>query len=1119
MKVHNTTFLCIFSILTLTAIAQNTQDTSYAKQLFKESLTFYNAQQYDKAYEKADSASFIFERLLGKNTQAVADALHQQGRILDVTKRFTECLSVNEKALAIRLQLFGENHIDVAKSLRNMGLIYYKTNKKDKTIEYYERALTIILKVTPIGHAFAHTLYKDLSSLYLEIGDFTKALDYQFKILEINIETKGVDHRDVLASYHNIAYFYNAQGDYKKAIEFQLKNIDAQIKQGSKNPVDLAGAYQNLNNFYSELGEYDKAIEYSMKELALKLEQVDEEHEVTVPTYINLNSAYLAKGETDKAIEYGQKALKILLKNQKVEEPTTALTFAYNNLGNCFEAKGDYQKTIEYYKKALDIALKLWGPEHPELTMNYNNLANAYNLNGEFSKALTFHQLCIDIAHKTQRAEHPETALYYNNYAATHTEIGNYDKAIELSQKALAIQEKTFGKEHPDVALSYLNIGSSYDSKKDYKEAIKAYQNALYSFSKKLGEKHPFVGQSYRNLANVQTHIKNYALADSLFQKALYALQYSTIDALPHVNSTVELIKTLALQAANEQHWYDETKNIAHLQASNTLYQQAIAVIDYQNKTFNTEGSKLRQKDQYFSVYEGAIKTSFLLSNAQNDIEAIQQAFMYNEQSKANLLQAQFKESSALRNTGIADSILQKEYQLRLDIAWREKQRQTKYNEGLGETDSSLLAISNKLFDLQRQYDALKTQIEKTYPEYYRLKQDLNTLNITDIQQKLLHSDQTLISYFVGDSSIYAFVIKKESVKIFDIKKDFPLETWTKQLREGIYGYHTAAVKTEKLFETQANNFAEAAFQLHNKLITPLSKRSPLDSNLLTKEVIIVPNGILGYIPFETLLATMPNEATKFKTHNYFGKNHIVSYNYSASLWRDMRFKKHKTKPHRPFMGFAPYFNGDTSLLSSLFPHDIALRKALDSLKYSGEEIYKAQKLLQGDAILNKIATKKAFMDTAEHYRILHLATHGKANDKVGDYCFLAFAEQKDSLDNELLYVRDIYNLSLNADMVVLSACETGIGELKRGEGIISLARAFAYAGAKSIVTTLWSVNDKSTMQIMESFYRHLKKGLPKDKALWQAKQDYLAGAKGETAHPFFWSAFIPIGDMKVIKY
>ena len=165
-----------------------------------------------------------------------------------------------------------------------------------------------------------------------------------------------------------------------------------------------------------------------------------------------------------------------------------------------------------------------------------------------------------------------------------------------------------------------------------------------------------------------------------------------------------------------------------------------------------------------------------------------------------------------------------------------------------------------------------------------------------------------------------------------------------------------------------------------------------------------------------------------------------------------------------------------------------------------------------------KKATKETFEKIVGDYRIVHLATHGKANDKIGDYCFLAFTEQKDSLQNELLYVRDIYNLSLNADLVVLSACETGIGELKRGEGVISLARAFAYSGAKSLITTLWSVNDKSTMQIMEGFYRQLKKGASKDAALWKAKQVYLEKSKHEQAHPFFWSAFIPIGDMQAVK-
>ncbi|MBL7814566.1 MAG: CHAT domain-containing protein, partial [Saprospiraceae bacterium] len=299
--------------------------------------------------------------------------------------------------------------------------------------------------------------------------------------------------------------------------------------------------------------------------------------------------------------------------------------------------------------------------------------------------------------------------------------------------------------------------------------------------------------------------------------------------------------------------------------------------------------------------------------------------------------------------------------------------------------------------------------------------------------------------------------------------------------------------------------------QLQQKLIAPLS-------NLLTREVVIVPDGVLGYVPFDVLLTEQPKDALKFEKHSYLGKKHIISYNYSATLWQEMRDKKHKTEPKKNFIGFAPYFNGDTTLLSSLFSHDLAMRKGLDSLKYTGEEVFKAQKLMRGESMMDKKATKETFEKIAGDYRIVHLATHGKANDKIGDYCFLAFTEKKDSVQNELLYVRDIYNLSLNADLVVLSACETGIGELKRGEGIVSLARAFTYAGTKSMVTTLWDVNDKSTMYIMEGFYRQLRKGQPKDKALWQSKIDYFTRAKGELAHPYFWAAFIPIGDMQPIR-
>ena len=220
-------------------------------------------------------------------------------------------------------------------------------------------------------------------------------------------------------------------------------------------------------------------------------------------------------------------------------------------------------------------------------------------------------------------------------------------------------------------------------------------------------------------------------------------------------------------------------------------------------------------------------------------------------------------------------------------------------------------------------------------------------------------------------------------------------------------------------------------------------------------------------------------------------------------------------------IAFAPTFGKDTlkPILDSITDFDLAMRAdPLSPLKNNIGEVQAIQKIMGGRTYMGKYATKETFLAEAAKYRIIHLATHGKADDRAGDYAFLAFQESNDSMDNERLYVKDLYNCALNADLVVLSACETGVGKWQRGEGIISLARAFAYAGTKSIVTTLWQIDDARTKNLMELFYTHLKRGVTKDAALRQAKLDYLNTFKSAHAAPFRWAGFIAIGDMEAIK-
>ncbi|MCB0642408.1 MAG: CHAT domain-containing protein, partial [Phaeodactylibacter sp.] len=190
----------------------------------------------------------------------------------------------------------------------------------------------------------------------------------------------------------------------------------------------------------------------------------------------------------------------------------------------------------------------------------------------------------------------------------------------------------------------------------------------------------------------------------------------------------------------------------------------------------------------------------------------------------------------------------------------------------------------------------------------------------------------------------------------------------------------------------------------------------------------------------------------------------------------------------------------------------------LTPLKYNELEAKAIHDLIGGDLLLGAEATEARFREVAGDYQILHLATHAAANDTIGGYSFLAFNPIKDSIENEMLFVKDLYTMELHADLVVLSACETGIGEWQRGEGIVSLGRGFLYAGARSIVTTLWSVDDRSSSRIMEDFYKNLSLGYRKDKALQISKLNYLNQASPVKAHPFFWAAYIPVGQMEAIQ-
>ena len=281
------------------------------------------------------------------------------------------------------------------------------------------------------------------------------------------------------------------------------------------------------------------------------------------------------------------------------------------------------------------------------------------------------------------------------------------------------------------------------------------------------------------------------------------------------------------------------------------------------------------------------------------------------------------------------------------------------------------------------------------------------------------------------------------------------------------------------------------------------------------ENLIIITDGELGHLPFETFLTKIaPQEETDYTNLPYLVKNYNISYNYSATLWKE-NVESNAPSNNGQILAMAANYATklDSNLMDIRLPTDQWLREKIDPLPAARKEVEALEKEFNGFFAFDNLATEKVIKEKASDYAIIHLAMHGLLDRKHPVLSSLAFTEDSDSTESNFWQAYEISRMDLNANLVVLSACQTGYGKFEKGNGIASLARAFMYAGASSLIVSLWQVNDFATSQIMKNLYSSLADGMKIDEALREAKLQYIKTANGVLAHPAFWSPFIHIGN------
>lgn len=850
------------------------------------------------------------------------------------------------------------------------------------------------------------------------------------------------------------------KGEYEYSIQ-SFENAVATIKSDEeiKNTNLVYRTYVNFGVILKRIGERKRALEFYNIAEKFTIEEFGEGSEKLTPIYVNIGNIYSEYRELNKAQTYYEKALSSVGDSKK-SRWTNQIT---HNLGAIYYKKGNYSEALKFYLEALELKTK---SRSENISSSLANIGNCYKQLEKFEEADMYYQRSIKEYIKMYGNDYFQLAHSYMNYAVFQEKLNKTDKVLPYLNLAYSIYKKNFGEKHPDVAFCLQNFGDFYDKKGNHLNALQYYQKALIAELDNFNNNTVYVNPS-----------------------------------MEEIDPQLPLVEILKAKALTFYKLYDKTKSIGDLDYSISTYDLCFDIIDKIRIAYQDEESKFALSQNEKATYNEAIEVAVKLYQLTKDEKYKKMAFRYSERSKSASLSSSLNDVNAKKFGGIPIELQDQERNLKLDISnYRElvyeERRIAKPNR------DSITKWQNILFDYNEQYNQMVLQFEEDYPEYYNLKYNTDVIEVEALQEAIDNKD-VLIEYSISDSTLYTFVITKNdfeirSKKIVKDSFDFQIEEVRNCLKTNDFTSNST---------DYYKRYTKSAHGLYQYLL------KEIEDSIVGKNLLIVPDDKMAYVPFGVLLKNEADSSSmNYRILDYLIKSNTITYHNSATLgFKDKSNNNYSFSSSKSILAFAPsYKDVDDSILYT----ERAYRDKLYPLPGAKEEVNNISKVIDGDLYVDDIATESNFKKNASKYDVLHLAMHTIIDDENPMFSKLVFTQNQDSTQDGLLNTHEIYNMEFNARMVVLSACNTGDGKLLKGEGVMSLARGFFYAGCPSIIMTLWTVEDKTGSNLMSNFYDFLAQGLNKDVALREAKLKYLESADALKSHPYFWSGYVTMGDV-----
>lgn len=786
----------------------------------------------------------------------------------------------------------------------------------------------------------------------------------------------------------------------------------------------------------------------------------------------------------DIAVLHYEKALEIY-RHHKIEH--LAVAHIYRYCGTAFLRLGNFQKAPAYLEKALHIYEQFEKPNY--LARASNDLASHYFTLGQQEKTIFYCDKVLNLPEVTERLRARAMANKGNALLAAQKS----DEAIAIATEALSIFERL--KSHRDQSTVHRLLGLAHQKNQAFEQAMKHLLIAYSLGQMVYGSKHRETAKQLMALVELNHTMLQHDQALRQCQRALIALFHTFNDSLLTSNPNPEdfygepWIMTALHKKAQ---LLTET---GQLSLALETFELAMKQADLLRQSYQFAGSKEFLSTNSYSLFGHTIENCIGLFEQTGDTAYLNKAFTVSERGKSAIFAEFLNELQAKHKAGVPHNLLQRERVLKQQLADVEKQLRD-LAAGANSDVATVRKLKDQLLQLRLELELFAKSLEQKYPYYFRLKFDVVPITLNKVRDELLEQNSALLSYFVADKFVYLFAISSNDFLVERIGNTTDIEQqtniFTDQLKNPI------GSSNDKL--------AYASQTLYKQLIGPATALLHTENSAISR-LIIVPDGVLNYLPFEALSSTNPNNLDGTARH-YLIEQFSIHYNYSVRAMSQMRSEKNA--PFDRCLAIAPTFDGSQQTNSD------NRQNGFSKLNFNEDEVRQIAKSIDTDMLLGKEASEESFKNTASDYDIIHLATHALLSDDHPMNSRLVFAQASSQTDNAL-FAYEIYNMQLNARMAVLSACNTGQGKLIRGEGPMSLAKAFMFAGCPSVTMSLWPVNDKATQQLMAIFYQGLSAGKTKDAALRQAKLTYLKQADQLHQHPFFWAGFITTGNPEAI--